>query len=408
MTNSTDECVPGIDPGPSEIQQQGDLVRQGFERLLEKCTTEDGTRAHSRYRNGKAVSTDPVEIKKALLLKLEASLLPLLRQHLTALSDSLELSGLRNQPGPRLKLILNIQLALEHTSDQIKSALYTLCPERLDSVPYLTNDAHDEGAKLFRLCGLDELLTESVFNDMNGVLRDCSRLILQLGLSTEIWKYPDWTDTTRGRLERCTIGCQNGIDETIRWLSGYELDLVRQRWPDDNNSIGGSIADFCLWTNPANKIEQEKASAKILYQNMFVRYPPSEPACQLAQSLIPLMKLSRLFFKKLSNWELNTKRPSLFTKMSSDQLKYLDRCSRFSSDIIDEFQTILVLKPFPRVFPGDHLTKLANELNTHFQRTISLIVLYFLYKTSLKKWNHVENIFGAVDNSCIFFFSFSV
>ncbi|KAH9448190.1 hypothetical protein Pst134EB_022174 [Puccinia striiformis f. sp. tritici] len=274
MTNSTDECVPGIDPGPSEIQQQGDLVRQGFERLLEKCTTEDGTRAHSRYRNGKAVSTDPVEIKKALLLKLEASLLPLLRQHLTALSDSLELSGLRNQPGPRLKLILNIQLALEHTSDQIKSALYTLCPERLDSVPYLTNDAHDEGAKLFRLCGLDELLTESVFNDMNGVLRDCSRLILQLGLSTEIWKYPDWTDTTRGRLERCTIGCQNGIDETIRWLSGYELDLVRQRWPDDNNSIGGSIADFCLWTNPANKIEQEKASAKILYQNMFVRYPP--------------------------------------------------------------------------------------------------------------------------------------
>ncbi|KAI9614671.1 hypothetical protein H4Q26_009060 [Puccinia striiformis f. sp. tritici PST-130] len=97
MTNLTDNCVHTTDPDPSGIQHhrfQGDLVRQGFERPIRKIH-------YGRWYT------------RSFQLELKPNLLPLIRQQLTALSDPLELSGLRNQPGPRLRLILDIQMALE-------------------------------------------------------------------------------------------------------------------------------------------------------------------------------------------------------------------------------------------------------------------------------------------------------
>ncbi|KAH9448189.1 hypothetical protein MJO28_011718 [Puccinia striiformis f. sp. tritici] len=244
------------------------------------------------------------------------------------------------------------------------------------------------------------MLSDIVFDKMYCVLNYSSLLILQLRLSTETWKEQTVKLTPGGACSTTPSPFKIKIEETIRWLNGCELDLVRQHWPASVRSINGILAEFSLWTDPAYKIEQEKLFAKILYARKISGLSPSEPALQLAQSLIPLIKLSRLFFKKSSGWKLNAKRLPLFTQMSSNQLEHLDACSRHCSKIIAEFQVIVVLKPLPRVFPCDHHIQMTNQLKTHSETTFFSIVTYFVldnrpvedYRAWLVDWYTAFNL----------------
>ncbi|KAI7946948.1 hypothetical protein MJO29_011475 [Puccinia striiformis f. sp. tritici] len=177
-SDSSDDCCHGLDPHPleSEIQQhwpQGDLVIQGFERLASKCFEESDT-SLSPDSTGVTLSIDSVNFKNALLTRLGSSILPLLRQQLTTLSDLFKSSDFLNQPGPKLNLILEIQPSLEHNLDQIHSTIYTLYPEKLEEVPSQTNDQHEERAKIFRLHGLDECLNDKLFHYMQDLFMACT------------------------------------------------------------------------------------------------------------------------------------------------------------------------------------------------------------------------------------------
>ncbi|KAI7946950.1 hypothetical protein MJO29_011477 [Puccinia striiformis f. sp. tritici] len=175
ITDSSDDCCHGLEPHPleSEIQQhrpQGDLVLQGFERLVNKCFEESDT-SLSPGSAGENLSIDPVNFKNALLTRLGSSILPLLQQQLITLSGLFKSSDFLNQPGPKLNLILEIQPSLEDNLDQIQSIIYTLYPEILEEVPSQTNDQHEERAKIFRLHGLGECLDEKLFDYMPDLFR---------------------------------------------------------------------------------------------------------------------------------------------------------------------------------------------------------------------------------------------
>ncbi|KAA1118010.1 hypothetical protein PGT21_029622 [Puccinia graminis f. sp. tritici] len=51
--------------------------------------------------------------------------------------------------------------------------------------------------------------------------------------------------------------------------------------------------------------------------------PPSQPVIQLAKSVTSLLKLSRLFFKKLTRPDIDTKQLALLTQSASHQLNHM-------------------------------------------------------------------------------------
>ncbi|KAA1114632.1 hypothetical protein PGT21_016609 [Puccinia graminis f. sp. tritici] len=51
--------------------------------------------------------------------------------------------------------------------------------------------------------------------------------------------------------------------------------------------------------------------------------PPSQPVTRLAKSVTSLLKLSQLFFKKLTTPEINTKQLASFTQSASHQLNHM-------------------------------------------------------------------------------------
>ncbi|KAI7944186.1 hypothetical protein MJO28_011714 [Puccinia striiformis f. sp. tritici] len=374
-SDSSDDCCHGLDPHPleSEIQQhwpQGDLVTQGFGRLASKCFEESDT-SLSPDSTGVTLSIDSVNFKNALLTRLGSSILPLLRQQLTTLSDLFKSSDFLNQPGPKLNLILEIQPSLEHNLDQIHSTIYTLYPEKLEEVPSQTNDQHEERAKIFRLHGLDECLNDKLFHYMQDLFMACSQLIRQLGLSREKCDHPR---NIRYRLNLSTSWSQDAIQSTIKWVNGFELDLVQQRWPDQLEDIHSILEDFIMGTHPKTKrrIQSRRAAGKSL------RKYPSEPALQVAESLIPVIKLSILFFNKVSHLGIYRKQLPRFTKISSGQLETLADSAMYSAFDLQDFEGDLLRTPSPRDFPSDDLTRRAQRYKTRLESAMFLIILYFL------------------------------
>ncbi|KAH9457411.1 hypothetical protein MJO28_011713 [Puccinia striiformis f. sp. tritici] len=375
MASSSDNALQRLDVAPSDIpedQLQGDLVRQGFARLATKCTRND---RRAWAAPGHSFSVGPVDAKKTILTHFKSSLTSLLQQ-LLVMSFLLELSDLWNQRGPVLKTVLAVQSALEVTLDLIKSMSYTLCTEEVDLTFHQLDDQNDEVAKMFRLSGLDKSLTQNAFKNMRKFFSASSKLILRLGLSTETSNHPDDTSDTQSRLVRYGTRSRDAIECAMRWLDGSELDLVQRSWPDDIDEIDSILDEFRMWTHPSNKIEQGNRSPRPAQQ--FGRYPPSEPALQLAKSLIPVIKLTRLFFKKSYDWGLNSKRQPLFTKMSSDQLESLASAARSCGADLDEFRSALMYERVPENFPRDMFKADIRSLQSELDTAMLLIVLYFV------------------------------
>ncbi|KAI9617702.1 hypothetical protein H4Q26_013008 [Puccinia striiformis f. sp. tritici PST-130] len=375
ITDSSDDCCHGLEPHPleSEIQQhrpQGDLVLQGFERLVNKCFEESDT-SLSPGSAGENLSIDPVNFKNALLTRLGSSILPLLQQQLITLSGLFKSSDFLNQPGPKLNLILEIQPSLEDNLDQIQSIIYTLYPEILEEVPSQTNDQHEERAKIFRLHGLGECLDEKLFDYMPDLFRVFSQLIRQLGLSTQRCDHPR---NIRHRLNLYSSWSQNAIETTIKWVNGSELDLVQLRWEDQFKDILRTLEHFIDSTHIT--IHQEIRSRRAAGKS--VRDYRSDSILQVAESLIPVIKLSMLFFNKTSNQAMNRKRLPLFTKISSSQLAVVADSALFSNMDLGDFHRILLNIPFARDFSRDDLTSRAQRYKTRMESAMFLIILYFL------------------------------
>ncbi|KAI9617707.1 hypothetical protein H4Q26_013013 [Puccinia striiformis f. sp. tritici PST-130] len=366
MPDSADEMLETPNLDQSEIKQhrpQGDLVTQGFDNLISKCCeTEDGTRPYPASAR-ETFPTDPVNLKKALIAQLQTSLLPFLRQQLTSLSKLLEPSELKAKPGPQLATILEIQSTLEPTIDQLNFALDTLCPEALQSIPIRSDDQHEEEAKIFRLHGLEQSLKEPLFEHLISFFETSCRLIQQLGLSTETGNHSDYIAGTRACLDLWATSYLHDIDTAIKWLSGSELELIQHLWADELDDIERVLLDFDIWTNiSADEVESRRVAG---------RHTPSEVARELSKSLIPVLKVSRLFFKKSSGRGMHRRRSPFFTKMSSGQLDSLAGSTAYSVTFFKAFRSILLKKPFPPRFPSEILIGKAQQLKDFLRQSFT-------------------------------------
>ncbi|KAA1117880.1 hypothetical protein PGT21_026286 [Puccinia graminis f. sp. tritici] len=136
---------------------------------------------------------------------------------------------------------------------------------------------------------------------------------------------------------------------------------------------------------------------------------------ELAKLSIPIIKLFKLFFKKLSREGMNNKKSlklPLFTQMNSNQIESLSQSAGKISGDLSELvrlltQADLTLAREPNTIDNRPIIKIAGRLPTHFDGPLLSIVLYIVplidplsdqdyYHTWFVTWNILIN--SAIHN----------
>ncbi|KAA1065584.1 hypothetical protein PGT21_004142 [Puccinia graminis f. sp. tritici] len=396
MTDSTNKPSeePKELPKKQLLRQQGDLVIQGYKDLADK-TGSFLDKHDERYRASvsrtlasvqNAVSIDQPQLKKRLLVKLQSSLLPQLQQQIITTLRLTNPYDLTKDPGSQFKCILEVQAELNPILDQIFSTTDVLCPEPLPSPSIRTNDQYLKELKPFRIYGLYHHLMAFFLEQIHHVFSESSDLIQQLKLATK--KYQGKVDLASARdyLNEEGDHCLELIESAINWLEGSEFDVVQIDWRNEKRGIDEQLQELLGMINPTTPLNEEN--------NPSGTQPLSEPVVNLAKSVLPVIKLCRLFFNKLSERGMNRKRLPLFTTMCSYQL---DLISRLAEEIDGNLGRILkILRAADTIVDEnttESLTKTVKALETHFETPLLLILLHFLPIIPDTVGNPVQNYF---------------
>ncbi|WAQ91529.1 hypothetical protein PtA15_14A413 [Puccinia triticina] len=339
------------DAGPGETaaldHHKTDLVMQGFNCLS----------AHQFHWPSSIPSDIPTDIsierlrsKRDIHDHLHSTLLPQLKHQLRIISEALDNpADLRKEPCSKLQLILDTQHTLHRTLDQIIRAVDEIIPGIVPE-PIQTNDQHFQELKCYRLHGLDEAIRSRLRIDLINYFDTSSSIIEKIKLSKN--KHP-------GRINYNSIVVNRSIDLAIKWLKGSELHIIPNLWVDATQNIYSAYSE---------------------YFNMFrphLEPMMSQPATQLSRSVLPIIKLSKLFFDKLEREAKRQKQAPLFTEMSSHQLNFLHQSAEELGDAV--MNLIFDLEDADTHPPADtssYLIRNIGMLSKLFQPYVHLAELY--------------------------------
>ncbi|EFP74658.1 uncharacterized protein PGTG_00614 [Puccinia graminis f. sp. tritici CRL 75-36-700-3] len=382
---------------PPAVKQQGDLVIDKFNSLFGRC---DPLNEEHR-RNGpmpiennafiNQLKSGPLSIEDNALLnrlkstsdRLESNLLPLLGDQLIAISLSLKPSELQREPSSNLKRILEMQEELEQTLCQIRSAL-DLLPEQ-EVVPNQTNDQHHKEFKNYRINGLDQCIRDEVLMEMAGFFSSSIMLVRQLGFSTD----PRINHMVPAGMEvvHTRYRSEASLKSAIIWLKGSEWDTVLVGW-----RLAMDVIDSVL--------EKSIRHISSIPNHDLNNRPPFEPLgernLQVAESLIPIIKLSRIFLARLSKLEKKNKTLPHYTEMCTHQLQSLHDLPLCAISKLSCLQSMSVRNDMFDEASTIRFNDMVRRLLALFQSSLLDVVLCviplvpdvngFPYQTYLKTW----------------------
>ena len=356
---------------------QGDLVVEGFRRLRNnKYPLQlNETPAQSLQKACSTLSLeDEAKFKQGLVDQLQSTLLPLLHRQITALSLSLNRSALRNDPGPNLQLILEIQSELECTMDQVQSHITAVFPESTSS-PHSADDHHLESLKSYRLRRLKSLFDDSgVPSDLRVISLRGSELIQEMKLSSETKEDKSGDYCPPRQLANCLKHALDLINSAILSIRGSELEIAQEFWPSQLLPMQYSVIwEIATITNPPPPDLKDDCP------QVMMKMLQHKPIIHLARLFIPIFKLCKIFFVKISKRGMNSKRLPLFTKMSSEQIESLaNSIGDINCDLIKFFYQLHEADQTPGAAAGEEFVKLATQLKTYFETLKCLMQLHYL------------------------------
>ncbi|POW17436.1 hypothetical protein PSHT_06438 [Puccinia striiformis] len=345
-------------PGAELINKKRDLTGKAFEDLRTK---------YNELSDWPCVSSI-VPLDQAswqtFTVQLQSSLLPSLQDQITHLSKIMERSDLLKDKGTKLDQISQIQSELDQILYQIVSLVAVVRRRTLFS-PAETNDRHLKELKGFRAQGL-ESRAESLISSLCQVFRTCFALMESLKLTSQEYTRYSRIYQDKVMLTLHSTRAVEEIERVITWLNGNEFYNIREDWEDNVPEIDHIIRQVIEVINPTNDSDDEDGSE---IEN------PSGPTIQVLQSMIPVIKLSRLFFKKLLRSGMKETPLQSFTDMSSHQINIL--CDSARSALCNLDTICEYLKDNEVEDEGiEHIFKLINEISSDFDTTMLLVVLY--------------------------------
>ncbi|WAR52062.1 hypothetical protein PtB15_1B501 [Puccinia triticina] len=367
---------------------QGDRVVQGFKQLISKYSRNaiiDYRPQQSINANISTVSVDDhVNSKQFLLDRLQSSLLPLLHHQINVLSLALNPSEITDEPGSKLQLISEIQSELERITDQIQHIITSVYPESL-CTPHRADDQHLGSLKSYRLCHLKRAF-QSYGGGFLGTLclisRWAYRLIHEIQLSSKKLSRRSSCGVSRDSLDEYIPCALRSIGSAIMILRGSELDVAQNLWPAKLRSMD------TIWEMPI--------SIPGINGLRRIRSVSREPALKLAKLSIPIKKLCKIFFLKISRRGINLKALPYSTKMSSVQIESLAGSIVIVKDELHKFHSQLSSGYEEHVDTSrSQLLKMAATLKTHLDTPMVLILSHFVHTTDFPDKEYYHSWFCA-------------
>ncbi|KAA1088745.1 hypothetical protein PGTUg99_025629 [Puccinia graminis f. sp. tritici] len=306
MKNSTTRTSDG---SGAQLQYLGELVIQGFTNLDHKY-------GRQRTSTREAPWTHPVNevnSKEVLYERLLSTNLPRLKDQVYTILATLEPVSMKENPELSLRRVLEIQPELDYNITQIDSAFLHLCPESSSACDQ-TDDQH---LKQFKAYSLVELKKEFVFalDWICSAFRAAPEHIKDMRLSTGGCFVDDEFDMS-GHKEY-TEKAVYWIQHTIIHSQRSEMDAIEEQGKSGVRTIDSLLIDLISLFTPTAPMGFAQLSP--LRRQSFI---------DLAKLTVPIMKLLKLFFKKLFHIGINGCRAFVsYTQMNSEQLKYLCQSS---------------------------------------------------------------------------------
>jgi hypothetical protein len=280
------------------------LVINGFTNLerkygSERTSIEEDPWSFPFNHNG-------VNSREFLYDRLFSTFLPRLKDQITAISATLEPVSMQTDPESKLRRVMEIQPELDYTITQIDCAFLVICPETF-SADVRTGD---QGLERFKGYRLVELKKEFLFalKKICVVFQTNSMYIQQMRPSRRGF----FDDVNISDCKAVTKDAVYWIEHTIKHLRRSEMDIIANKAKRAVCELDSQLIDLISLVDP--NAPAGRCRFEVLAH---------QPLIHLAKLAIPIMKLSNLFFKKLSQLRMNCQAPPLFTQMNSVQLKSL-------------------------------------------------------------------------------------
>ncbi|KNF01611.1 hypothetical protein, variant [Puccinia striiformis f. sp. tritici PST-78] len=259
-----------------------------------------------------------VDFRKKLLEKLQSAYLPTLRQHITALSEALiGQFNVQQDPVLKLKLVLEVLPELDATLGKIKYSVAHINPGLNDYE--VNNDKDFDKLKQFFCCRLALRIYP-----ITGLVSACSHSIdtgieyitnkSELNLIQDVWH-------------------QNmaSIDEVLERFLEFGYQMTTQLH-EERHSVGDEVA-LRPETQPEDRDEHDSFKTSQLEDQLI------SPA---AESMIALMKLSRLFLAHLSKVLTDQEKFSMVSDLTSRELEHFRRATNMFTQIINDLLDTLL------------------------------------------------------------------
>ncbi|PLW48042.1 hypothetical protein PCASD_03621 [Puccinia coronata f. sp. avenae] len=312
--------------------------------------------------------------------RLQFKVLPSLRQQINTLPKLLNPPDLQDDilNGSKLKLITEIQSELDHSLDQMLSISAGI---RLRPIPSPA-DVDDKDLKEMK-----EFTRRGVFFKLHS-LNHALRFIFDLS------------------------SVANSIDDLIKWLASHEFINIQEQWGPELSSHEGNITQVTKLINEAiHQVDVESTDDGEESADELIIPDLDKRAIPLAESLIPVIKLSRLFFRKLARDGLHQIPLKSFTNMNSYQLETLSESAGFiACDFSDIIRFLKGSNENDETETADFITEIIRKLIHRFDSNLLLAIMYIIplipnsinspscLQNYLVMWN---NLFLIATHRCI-------
>ncbi|KAH9466759.1 hypothetical protein Pst134EB_001808 [Puccinia striiformis f. sp. tritici] len=338
-------------------RRQGDSIIVGFEKLMKKLDEP----AH--LETPAAFSVDERNSNDFLFNYLHSSLLPALCDQLASLSLALDPLDLWNDPDSKIKLIFELQSGLDHNITELKYIIAVLFPQPSTNSSR-TDDHQLKEWKFYRINELRSKIVDVVF-EINTSLHSAHLHIYHIRLSTDPQEEND-----EGAYEAGIEEALDVIKSTMTWCKGSELDIAEEYWRNNLFRIDNllretfNLVDQTVY--PTHHYMNEKRKFVL------------QPVIQLTKFLMTIIKLCRLFFKKLSKRGMNQSQLPLHTDMNSKQIKCL--CELAGNVYADIVKIILLFRnvEMAHTVRSQKLIDIADRLVHRFETPLLLVTLHLV------------------------------
>ncbi|EFP92637.2 uncharacterized protein PGTG_18636 [Puccinia graminis f. sp. tritici CRL 75-36-700-3] len=283
----------------------------------------------------------------------------------STLSLALDLPGLRDDPAPKLALILRIQAELDCTLDQITYLVATLSPDR-QPMSNRTDDNHLKEFKSYRLCRLRTNFEGILSEQICEIFETADNIIKQMELSSAP-SNSSCSDiaSLKKSLDLAVCGTSDTIQSIADCFQASELAIAQDSWRDTRLEIEEQHRSILKKLDRSTRLKRKS--------DHFV----AQSVIQLARLSLPIFKLSKIFFAKFSERGLTRERFPIHTAISSDQINIIAESVDSVAERLHEIETFLDCAN-RRNGRSDQVITAAAILKGKFESPLFLVLLHFI------------------------------